>query len=89
MMRPRTIVDYEREPWVYDFGTVRLTFDQNVRVAVGSFDILIQTYQQFQSLIQKRWFSKLNTQSICQRLSRVFCQGKADMMAVSKVRIGL
>ena len=37
MMRPRTIVDYEREPWVYDFGTVRLTFDQNVRVAVGSF----------------------------------------------------
>ena len=37
MLRPRTIVDYEREPWVYDFGTVRLTFDQNVRVAVWKF----------------------------------------------------
>ena len=32
-------VDYEREPWVYDAGTVRLTFDSNVRAAVGSYDI--------------------------------------------------
>ena len=39
-MRPRTIVDYDREPWVRDEGTVRLTFDRNVRAAVGSFDIL-------------------------------------------------
>lgn len=38
-MRPKTIVDYEREPWIYDLGTVRITFDMNVRAAVGSFDI--------------------------------------------------
>lgn len=38
-LRPRTIVDYEREPWILDAGTVRITFDQNVRAAVGSFDI--------------------------------------------------
>ena len=38
-MRPRTIVDYEREPWILDTGTVRVTFDENVRAAVGSFDI--------------------------------------------------
>ncbi len=38
-MRPRTIVDYEREPWVLDAGTVRVTFDEDVRAAVGSFDI--------------------------------------------------
>lgn len=36
MMRPRTIVDYEREPWVMDEGTVRITFDMNVRAAVGA-----------------------------------------------------
>ena len=28
-MRPRTIVDYDREPWVRDEGTVRLTFDRD------------------------------------------------------------
>ncbi|MBM7642963.1 polyphosphate polymerase domain-containing protein [Streptococcus loxodontisalivarius] len=38
-MRPRTIVDYEREPWILEAGTVRVTFDENVRAAVGSFDI--------------------------------------------------
>lgn len=38
-MRPRTIVDYEREPWIMDAGTVRVTFDENVRAAIGSFDI--------------------------------------------------
>ncbi|MBP2623647.1 polyphosphate polymerase domain-containing protein [Streptococcus oricebi] len=39
VMRPRVIVDYEREPWIFDLGTVRLTFDADVRAAVGSFDI--------------------------------------------------
>ena len=39
MMRPRVIVDYEREPWILDAGTVRVTFDTDVRAAVGSFDI--------------------------------------------------
>ncbi|MFR3321632.1 MAG: hypothetical protein ACLTSZ_11475 [Lachnospiraceae bacterium] len=24
MMRPRTIVDYDREPWIMDAGTVRI-----------------------------------------------------------------
>lgn len=38
-LRPRTIVDYEREPWIMDEGTVRVTFDENVRAAIGGFDI--------------------------------------------------
>ena len=39
VMRPRTVVDYEREPWILDSGTVRITFDKDVRAAVGSYDI--------------------------------------------------
>lgn len=39
VMRPRVIVDYEREPWILDTGTVRLTMDMNVRAAIGSYDI--------------------------------------------------
>lgn len=42
-MRPRTIVDYEREPWIMDEGTVRITFDTDVRAAVGSYDIFDST----------------------------------------------
>lgn len=43
VMRPRTIVDYDREPWIMDTGTVRITFDKDVRAAVGSFDIFDPT----------------------------------------------
>lgn len=39
MMRPRVIVDYEREPWILEEGTVRITLDSDVRAAVGSFDL--------------------------------------------------
>lgn len=39
VLRPRVLVDYEREPWVLEEGTVRITFDQNVRAAVGSWDL--------------------------------------------------
>jgi hypothetical protein len=39
LLRPRTIVDYEREPFVMKAGTVRVTFDQHVRVGVDGWDI--------------------------------------------------
>lgn len=39
VLRPRVIVDYDRVPWVMDEGTVRITFDHDVRAAIGSFDI--------------------------------------------------
>ena len=41
--RPRGIVDYDREPWILDAGTVRVTFDMGVRAAVGSWDIFDPT----------------------------------------------
>ena len=43
VMRPRTIVDYDREPWIMDAGTVRITFDMDVRAAIGSYDIFDPT----------------------------------------------
>lgn len=39
VMRPRVIVDYDREPWILDAGTVRVTFDMDVRAAVGGYQI--------------------------------------------------
>lgn len=31
LLKPEVIVDYEREPYIFDAGTVRITFDKNVR----------------------------------------------------------
>ncbi|MGB4313059.1 MAG: polyphosphate polymerase domain-containing protein [Natronincolaceae bacterium] len=32
-LRPRTIVDYKREAYVYPIGNVRITFDKNIRTS--------------------------------------------------------
>lgn len=39
LMRPRVIVDYDREPFVLDAGDVRITFDKHVRAGMGGFDL--------------------------------------------------
>lgn len=39
LYRPKVIVDYEREPLIFLEGDVRITFDMNVRAAVGGWDI--------------------------------------------------
>jgi hypothetical protein len=39
-LRPKTIVDYTREPFVYPPGNVRITFDYNIRTGLHSTDFL-------------------------------------------------
>lgn len=39
VMRPKVIVDYERDAFILDEGTVRVTFDQHVRAAVLATDL--------------------------------------------------
>lgn len=34
-MHPAVIVDYDREPYVYPYGDVRITFDSHVRAGLG------------------------------------------------------
>lgn len=38
-MRPEVIVDYDRLPFVYAPGTVRITFDMHIRAAFNGYDI--------------------------------------------------
>lgn len=38
-LSPRVIVDYERIPYVFSAGDVRITFDQNIRAGVGGIRI--------------------------------------------------
>lgn len=77
MMRPRTIVDYDREPWIMDEGTVRVTFDRDVRAAIGSFDILIRLCRRFQcwNPVNLNYGSEIyrDASSDCQRYSAASC----------------
>lgn len=39
-LRPRTIVDYDREPFIYAPGNVRVTLDYNIRTGLDCVDFL-------------------------------------------------
>ncbi len=39
-LRPKTIVDYTREPYVYGPGNVRITLDYDIRTGISSTDFL-------------------------------------------------
>ncbi len=54
VMRPRVIVDYEREPYILDAGTVRVTFDKHVRAAIGGFDIFDHTLPTLPAMPQEK-----------------------------------
>ena len=40
LLRPKTVVDYTREPFVYTAGNVRVTLDYDIRTGLGSIDML-------------------------------------------------
>lgn len=40
LLRPRTIVDYTRTPFVYEPGNVRVTIDENIRTGLSCTDFL-------------------------------------------------
>jgi len=39
-LRPKTLVDYTREPFIYEPGNVRVTFDTDLRTALSCTDLL-------------------------------------------------
>lgn len=43
LIRPAVIVDYDREPFVNDIGSVRITFDKNVRAIAPEDDLFRET----------------------------------------------
>ncbi|MBS4218863.1 polyphosphate polymerase domain-containing protein [Bacillus sp. FJAT-49711] len=39
LIKPKTVVDYEREAWVYPYGNVRVTFDMKVQSSLNNTDM--------------------------------------------------
>lgn len=85
VMRPRTIVDYEREPWVLDEGTVRITFDMDVRAAIGSFDIFDATLPALPCLEPGKCVMEVKyTEFLPQFVREVLPDRASEFTAVSK-----
>ncbi|MBN1624579.1 MAG: polyphosphate polymerase domain-containing protein [Clostridia bacterium] len=40
LLKPKVVVEYDREAYIFEPGNVRITFDSNIRSSVGKMDIL-------------------------------------------------
>lgn len=85
MMRPRVIVDYDREPWILQAGTVRVTFDMDVRAAVGGYDIFDRTLPTIPVLEPGKLVMEVKFTEFLPQFVRDLLPGKAhELTAVSK-----
>ena len=61
MLRPRTIIEYKRQAFFYPYGNVRITFDMNIKTALGSVDIfnpklvLVSSLSQDQIILEVKY----------------------------------
>ena len=85
-MRPRTIVDYDRVPWIMDTGTVRITFDCDVRAAVGGYDIFDPTLATLPVLEPGKLVMEVKFTEILPQIVRdILPPHAAEFTAVSRV----
>ncbi len=52
-LRPKTIVDYDREPFVYEPGNVRVTLDSNLKTGINYVDFLDNTAPTISTSLKK------------------------------------
>lgn len=85
VMRPRVIVDYDREPWIMDAGTVRITFDMDVRAAIGGYDIFDDSLPALSVLEPGKLVMEVKfTQFLPQVLRDILPPTSQELTAVSK-----
>ena len=84
-MRPRVIVDYEREPYIMDAGDVRITFDKNVRAGLEGFDIFNNEMPTVETLDPGFLIMEVKYTEFLPNVVRNILQSNpADYLAVSK-----
>ena len=84
-MRPRVIVDYEREPYVFAPGDVRITFDMDVRAALLNFNIFDSHLPTLNVLEPGYMILEVKyTEFLPAVIRRVLPQKSSQMLAVSK-----
>jgi hypothetical protein len=89
LMRPRVVIDYEREPLIMEAGDVRITFDRNIRAGVDGFDIFDATMPMVEVLSPGALILEVKFTEFLPTLIREVLPTKAsEYTAVSKYILG-
>lgn len=84
-MRPRVIVEYEREAYTLEAGTVRITFDTNVRAGIGELDIFNRKMAMMETIDAGKLIMEVKFTELLPALIRMILPPKAkEFTAVSK-----
>ncbi len=84
-MRPRVVVDYNREPFTFEGGDVRITFDMNVRAGLSGFDIFDSEMPTMETLDPGMLIFEVKfTEFLPNVIQRILPIGAADHLALSK-----
>lgn len=85
LLRPQVIVDYEREPYVLDAGTVRVTFDKNVRACAVPNDIFDSNIPCYDILPPDQMIMEIKfTGYLPERVQRIFRGRNLTQTSASK-----
>jgi len=85
LLKPCVIVDYEREPYVFDAGTVRITFDKNLRACYASDDIFSKDIPSYQVFRQDELILEIKfTGYLPERIRQIFKVRNFTQVSASK-----
>lgn len=85
IMRPRVVVDYDREPFVMEAGDVRITFDRHVRAGFGVFDLFDPSLPTMETLPADVMIMEVKFTSFLPEVARrLMPPGASDFTAASK-----
>lgn len=88
LMKPRVIVDYDRMPFIIPEGTVRVTFDSDVRAAVLSNDIFDDSLPSISCMEDGKCIMEVKfTEFLPKIVKEIIPSGAADITAYSKFGI--
>lgn len=85
IMRPRVIVDYDREPFVMPAGDVRITFDKHVRAGMGAFRLFDADLPTVEVMPADRMIMEVKfTQFLPGQIQRILPPRASELTAASK-----
>lgn len=89
VLRPRIIIDYEREPFVLDAGTVRITFDRNIRASVDNLDLFCPDLAMMETLETGFLIMEIKyTEFLPNMIRKILPTSAVDYSSISKYFLG-
>ena len=85
IVRPRVVVEYDREPFVMGAGNVRINFDMNIRAGIEGFDIFNSEMPMIETLDSGLMIMEVKYSELLPNIVRKLLPHEAtDYVAVSK-----